>query len=162
LPGQLNSAIVKSSMSIVSLDTKIIAWLRRTYVPLGRVAIFVVYFYFGVLKVLDLSPASPLARALTEKTIGLEHFHTAFIILAVVECVIGVMFLFPKLTRVVIPLLFVHMVVVCSPLIMVADLAWDKPFVPTLEGQYIIKNLVIFALAIGIAAQTKPLLHGKK
>lgn len=153
---------MKSSMSIANLDTKIIAWLRRTYVPLGRLAIFVVYFYFGVLKVLDLSPASPLARALTEKTIGLEHFHTAFVILAVFECVIGLMFLFPKLTRVVIPLLFIHMVVVCSPLILVPNLAWDKLFVPTLEGQYIIKNLVIFALAVGIAAQTKPIALGKK
>jgi len=35
--------------------------------------------------------------------------------------------------------------------------AWTKPFVPTLEGQYIIKNVVLAALAIGIAAQTPPL-----
>lgn len=151
----------KKFMHINTLDLKIISWLRRSFLPLARVAIFVVYFYFGILKVLDLSPASPLARALTEKTIGLEHFHTAFIILAVIECVIGILFLFPKATRIVIPLLFIHMLIVCSPLVMVPNLAWDRPFVPTLEGQYIIKNLVIFALAVGIAAQTQPLAHKK-
>jgi hypothetical protein len=34
-----------------------------------------------------------------------------------------------------------------------------QAFVPTLEGQYIIKNVAIIALAIGIAAQLRP--YGK-
>jgi hypothetical protein len=49
------------------------------------------------------------------------------------------------------------MVIVCSPLILVPELAWSHPFVPTLEGQYIIKNVIIVALAVGIAAQARPL-----
>ena len=65
-------------LQIHDIDLKLIAWLKRTYVPVGRIAIFIVYFYFGVLKLLDLSPASPLADALSAKTIGLEHAHTAF------------------------------------------------------------------------------------
>lgn len=129
--------------------------------PVARVAIFIVYFYFGLLKLLDVSPASPLASALTAKTIGMQYFHTSFIILAIFECVIGVLFLFPRATRAVIPMLFIHMAVVCSPLFLVPSEAFTQAFVPTLEGQYIIKNVVIIAVAIGIAAQTKPLLHGK-
>jgi len=125
--------------------------------PLARVAIFVIYFWFGILKLFNLSPASPLAQALTAKTIGLQHYNLAFNILAVYECVVGILFLFPKATRIVIPLLFIHMIIVCSPLILVPHLAWSRPFVPTLEGQYIIKNVAIIALAIGIAAQTRPL-----
>jgi uncharacterized membrane protein YkgB len=73
--------------------------------------------------------------------------------------VIGILFLFPKLTRIVIPLLFIHMAIVCSPLLLVIDHAWQAPFVPTLEGQYIIKNAVIIAVAIGIAASTVPIEH---
>jgi hypothetical protein len=103
------------------------------------------------------SPATPLASAITAKTIGLQYFHTAFIVLAVFECVIGVLFLIPKATRIVIPLLFIHLIIVSSPLILVPHLAWVRPFVPTLEAQYIIKNIAIIALAIGIASQTKPL-----
>jgi uncharacterized membrane protein YkgB len=149
-------------MQLHDLDLKFITLLRRWFLPLARLAIFVVYFWFGILKLLDLSPASPLASALTEKTIGLGHFDTAFAVLAVFECVIGILFLFPKLTRVVIPMLVVHLVVVCSPLILVPHEAWTKFLTPTLEGQYIIKNLVLAALAIGIAAQTTPLAHRNK
>lgn len=144
-------------MKIKSLDLWFIAWLRRWFLPLARVAIFIVYFYFGVLKLFGDSPAGPLAQALAAKTIGLQHFDVAFKALAVYECLVGVLFLIPKATRLVIPLLFIHMLIVCSPLILVPDLAWTKPFVPSLEGQYIIKNVVVIALAIGIAAQTKPL-----
>jgi uncharacterized membrane protein YkgB len=144
-------------MKLQTLDLKIIALLRRTFLPAARAAVFVVYFWFGILKLFELSPATPLASALTAQTIGLGHFDIAFKVLAVFECLIGVLFLFPKLTRVVIPLLAVHLVVVCSPLVLVPHEAWTKPFVPTLEGQYIVKNVVLAALAIGIAAQTPPL-----
>jgi uncharacterized membrane protein YkgB len=149
-------------MNIKNADLKIIGWLRRWFLPLARFAIFIIYFWFGALKLFDLSPAGPLAEALAAKTIGLAHFSISFHILAVFECLIGVLFLFPKFTRIVIPLLFIHIVIVCSPLLLVPDLAWSKPFVPTLEGQYIIKNLAIAALAIGIAAQTKPLAASTK
>jgi uncharacterized membrane protein YkgB len=144
-------------MNIKNIDLKIIGWLRRWFLPLARVAIFIIYFWFGTLKLFDLSPASPLAQALVTKTIGGSHFDLLFHVLALLECVIGLLFLFPKATRIVIPLLFLHMIIVCSPLVLVPDLAWTKPFVPTLEGQYIIKNLAIAALAIGVAAQTRPL-----
>jgi uncharacterized membrane protein YphA (DoxX/SURF4 family) len=148
-------------MNIKTLDLEIIAWLKRAFLPFARIAIFIIYFYFGVLKIFNLSPASPLAQALTAKTIGLQHYHLAFLILAIYECVVGVLFLFPRFTRIVIPLLFIHMVIVCSPLILVSNDAFTKPFVPTLEGQYIIKNVAVIALAIGVAAQTAPLVRKK-
>lgn len=149
-------------MDIKTIDLTIISYLRRWFLPAARLAIFVVYFWFGILKLYGLSPATPLASALAAKTIGLGHFHAAYIILALYECLIGVLFLFPKATRVVIPLLLVHMVIVCSPLVLVPRLAWSRAFVPTLEGQYIIKNLAIIALAIGVAAQTRPLAKPKR
>jgi uncharacterized membrane protein YkgB len=86
----------------------------------------------------------------------MSHFDAAFNVLAVFECVIGILFLFPRLTRLVIPLLIIHVLIVCSPLVLVPHLAWVKPFVPTLEGQYIIKNVLLVAVAIGVAAQTQP------
>jgi uncharacterized membrane protein YkgB len=137
-------------------DEKIISFFRTTYIPLARIALFVVFFWFGIIKLTGLSPASPLAEALTAKTVGLHYFDVLFRGLSVIECLIGVLFLIPKAVRVVIPLLFVHMAIVCAPLILVPELAWQKPFIPTLEGQYIIKNLVIIAVAFGVAAHTQP------
>ena len=149
----------KQKIKITELDLQLIAFFRRTFVPVARLSIFVVFFWFGFIKLVGLSPASPLAEALTAKTVGLQYFDTLFYVLAAIECLIGILFLFPKATRVVIPLLLFHMVIVCSPLVLVPEYTWQQFAVPTLEGQYIIKNLVVVAVAIGIAASAKPLAH---
>lgn len=142
---------------IEKLDYWIIDVARRWYMPVARIAFFIIFFYFGLLKVVGLSPASPLAEALTERTVGMAYFDPLFVGLALVECLIGLLFLFPKATRVVIALLFVHMAVVCSPLLLVPDMVWSGWLVPSLEGQYIIKNIALIAIAISIAAHTTPL-----
>ena len=144
-------------LNLKTIDLRIIAWAKKMYIPMARIAFFIIFFYFGFLKVLGLSPATPLAEALTKQTIGLQYFDLAFMILALVECAIGILFLIPKATRIVIPLLFVHMAIVCSPLFLVPEHAWTRFLVPNLEGQYIIKNVALIAIAIGIAASTAPL-----
>lgn len=138
-------------------DLKVIAFFKRSYIPLARIALFIVFFWFGILKLTGVSPAGDLAEALAAKTIGLDLFEFSFKSLALLECIIGVLFLIPKAVRIVIPLLFLHMAVVCAPLILVPDMTWQSFLVPTLEGQYIIKNIVIIALAFGVAANIRPL-----
>lgn len=146
-----------AKQKLVTFDLKFIAWLRKYHLWIARIAIFIVFFWFGALKLAGLSPATPLAAVLTERTIGIEYFNVSFMILSLVECVIGLLFLLPKAIRIVLPLLIIHMLVVCSPLVLTPEYVWTSPFVPTLEGQYIIKNAVIVALAIAIAAATPPL-----
>lgn len=142
------------------LDKQLISFFKRTYIPLARIAFFVVFFWFGFIKLIGISPAGPIAEALVSQTIGSEWFDLLFIILALIECLIGILFLFPKAVRVIIPVLFIHMIIVCSPLVLLPNQTWQDFLVPTLEGQYIIKNIVIIALAFGVAANTQPL--GKK
>lgn len=142
---------------LARLDRQIISTSQKLYIPVARFAFFVIFFYFGILKILGLSPASPLAEALTAKTIGMAYFDSSFFILAIVECLIGILFLVPKATRIVILLLFIHIAVVCSPLILVPEQVWSGFLIPSLEGQYIIKNIALVAIAIGIAASVTPL-----
>lgn len=153
--------MAKRKIDHEALDLQIIAFFRRTFVPVARVSIFLIFFWFGLIKILGLSSASPLAEALTAKTVGMQYFDVLFIGLAVTECIIGILFLFPKATRIVIPLLLGHMLIVCSPLVLVPEFTWQSFMVPTLEGQYIIKNAVVVAVAIGIAASTQPLRQPK-
>jgi uncharacterized membrane protein YphA (DoxX/SURF4 family) len=145
-----------------TLDLKIIACARRLFMPVARIAFFVIFFYFGFLKLIGVSPATPLAEALTAQTIGMESFHVAYIVLAAIECLIGILFLIPRATRIVIPLLIVHLAVVSSPLLLVPSHSWLYPLVPSLEGQYIIKNIALIAAAIGIAANVPPLQKAKQ
>ncbi len=142
---------------IRTIDVRLISFFQRISVPLARISLFVVFFWFGILKVLGLSPAGSLVHSLFDQTIHFMAFDTFYVLFAVFECIIGILFLIPGLERVVLPLLLFHMTTTFLPLIFLPHATWQKPWVPTLEGQYIIKNLVIIATAIGIAAHLHPL-----
>lgn len=49
----------------IELSTRWFEWA-------ARVAIFIIYFWFGFLKLINLSPATPLATALVKRTIGMQ------------------------------------------------------------------------------------------
>lgn len=130
---------------------------RLNFEPFARVSLFAIYFWFGAVKLTGLSQASPLAEALVTNTVGPQYFHTLFMVLAVLECVIGILFLIPRCTKVAVVALAAHMVIVCSPLLLVPQMAWQRFLIPTIEGQYIIKNLALLSLALALVnKQVKP------
>ncbi len=146
-------------MNIQKIDLHILHFLRKISIPLARFSIFVVFFWFGLLKVIDASPASPMVLTLLHKTQWMIPFTPpVFLVLfGLFEMLIGILFLIPGLERVVIPLLFFHMITTMMPLVLLPHMVWTGFLVPTLEGQYIIKNIVIIAVAIGIAAHLHPI-----
>ena len=146
--------------SLEKFDDHVIHLLRRISMPVARCALFVVFFWFGVLKLLGISPANPLVSSLLEQTMPFMTFTTFIGLFAVYEMVIGVVFLIPRLERLAVALLIPHMLMTAMPLFLLTSMTWQGLFVPTLEGQYIIKNLVIIALAIGMASHLTPFHHG--
>lgn len=116
----------------------------------SRVTIFVILAWFGALKLLELSPAKELVESMHEMIIPFIPFSSFYPILGLVEIVIGIMFLVPRVTKVAVILLVAHMVVTMLPLLLLPGLTWQSFLVPTLAGQYIIKNLAIIALALNI------------
>lgn len=144
-------------MSIERIDSGLIKFFRRIFVPSARVGLFIVFFWFGLLKVIGLSPASGVVERLFENTIPFMGFDVFLVIFGVFECLIGILFLIRGLERLVIPLLLIHMVTTFGPLVFLPGETWQSFMVPTLEGQYIIKNVVLIAAAIGIAANLNPL-----
>jgi uncharacterized membrane protein YkgB len=114
-------------------------------VPFARFALFVVYFWFGALKILGMSPAGPLVTALWLKTILFASY----------EMLIGILFLIPRLERLAITCLLLHVCTTVMPLILLPGIVWQMFLVPSLEGQYIIKNIVIVALALSIGASLR-------
>ena len=144
-------------MNIRQIDIELIRFFRRISVPIARFGLFVVFFYFGLLKVIGLSPASHLVEQLFEQTVSFISFDTFIILFGLFECLIGILFVIPGLERVVIPMLFIHMVMTFMPLFILPEATWSSFFIPTLEGQYIIKNLTIIAAAIGVASHLHPI-----
>ena len=146
------------------LDQLVIFRAKRLSPAALRFSLCVLFFWFGALKVLGVSPAGPLVEALAGQMIpGIlpATFNAYF---GILEGIIGLLFLIPtpRVTRVVIGLLFFHMGTTFLPLILLPQMTWIAPFVPTMEGQYILKNLVILASAITIISQTEPLEKMKK
>lgn len=138
---------------ITKTDNRIVNFIRRHHESYSRVSLFIIFFWFGILKVLGLSPASPLVHTLYEKMFFTVHgFDVFLIIFGLFEMLIGILFLVRNCERIVLPMLAAHMVTTVLPLLFLPALAWTGPFVPTLEGQYIIKNLALIATAATIAA----------
>jgi uncharacterized membrane protein YkgB len=144
-------------MNISRIDQKIINWARTSERTWFHVSIAIVFIWFGMLKVLGLSPASGLVHSLFDETITFMAFDTFYTLFAWLEVAIGVLFLIPRMERIVIPILLVHMVTTAGPLFFLPTETWSGFLVPTLVGQYIIKNIVIIAVAIGIAGSLKPI-----
>ena len=144
-------------MDISKLDAQAIHFFRRISMPVARFSLFVVFFWFGFLKIINMSPASGVVQRLFEATIPFMEFGAFLIGFGVFECLIGVLFAIKGAERVVIPLLFIHMTMTLGPLVLLPSETWLGFMVPTLEGQYIIKNLVVIATAIGVAAHLHPL-----
>lgn len=144
-------------MKLKTIDIELIHFFRRISIPVARFALFVVFFWFGILKVIGLSPASGLVQNLFEQTISFMSFNSFLIGFGLFECLIGILFIIKGAERIVIPLLLVHMIMTFGPLILLPAETWQRFLVPTLEGQYIIKNLVIIATGIGIAAHLHPI-----
>ena len=143
-------------MNIRSFDVTLIHFFRKISIPLARIGLFVVFFWFGVLKVIGMSPASQMVMDLFHKTIPFMEFGTFIVLFGLFECLIGILFLIKGFERVVIPLLAIHMVTTFMPLVLLSSETWSGFMVPTMEGQYIIKNILIITAAIVIAAHLEP------
>ena len=135
--------------------------LRRLSIPFARFALFVVFFWFGILKIIGTSPANPMVADLLHVTLPFMTWDVFIVLFSVYEMIIGISFIIPKFERLALALLIPHMIMTIMPLIFLTNMTWQGFLTPTLEGQYIIKNLVIIALAVGIAAHLHPLRHRK-
>ncbi|OGI68489.1 hypothetical protein A2738_01230 [Candidatus Nomurabacteria bacterium RIFCSPHIGHO2_01_FULL_42_15] len=127
-------------------------FFQKISLPFSRFAIFLVYFWFGILKVFDESPANPLVSELLGRTMPFMSFETFIICFGIFEMLIGILFLVPKFTKPVMLLLAAHLAMITMPLFLLPEVAWQGFLVPTMEGQYIIKNILIVAAAIFIFA----------
>lgn len=146
------SILTKLNRSRITGESHFFSFLRRISLPLSKVAFFVVFFWFGVLKMMELSPAQGVVHSLYQHTVPFIPWKLFIVSFGAYECLIGIIFLIPGKEKWALYLLIPHMITTFGPLVMVPNLTWKGFMVPNLIGQYIIKNLVIIALAIFISA----------
>lgn len=135
-------------------DNTLMPFIGTVYTPFARLSFFILYFWFGILKIFDTSPANPLVAALQEKTLPFLTFEQFIIFFALYEMLIGILFVFPRLTKITYVLFILHMGTTFMPLFLLPEYSWQGFLTPTLEGQYMIKNVVLIALASSILVST--------
>lgn len=121
----------------------------------AHISIFIVFVWFGFLKVIGTSPADTIVQELLEVTMPFWNFPSFFVFLGLFEMAIGILFVIPKMERVAITLLIPQMLATILPLFILPESTWQSFGVPTLTGQYIIKNVIIIALAVSILVDLK-------
>lgn len=148
-------------MDFNKLDQTIAKHMRQWGLPAVRISFAIIFFWFGILKPLGLSAAEGLLK----KTVAWLPFGEPELWLQLIgwwEVVIGIAFLFRKTTKIAIALLFLQMVGTFMPLFFLPEITFQKGnfLLPTLEGQYIIKNVMIISAALlvgGTLYKKKPL-----
>ncbi|MFO7873302.1 MAG: DoxX family membrane protein [Bacteroidales bacterium] len=140
---------------LTSFESRSYEWMKKHGVVLLRISIGIVFFWFGVQKFFPgVSEAENLAtRTIEVMTFGIVKQALGMPLLATWEVIIGLTFLFGRFMRIAIPLLFLQMIGTVTPLFFFPDETFQSvPFIPALEGQYIIKNIVLVTGAMVVGA----------
>lgn len=141
-----------------AVDAQLTRWAARHAITLLRVSIAVVFLWFGVLKFFPgMSPAQDLAaRTISALSLGLVPASVSVPLLAALETVIGLGLLTARALRVTLLLLLAQMAGTITPLLLFPHETFTRfPIAPTLEGQYIIKNIVLVSAAILIGSTVR-------
>jgi uncharacterized membrane protein YkgB len=132
-----------------TLDQHIARLMSRWSIPALRISFGIIFIWFGILKPLDISSAESLLKA---TVVWLPFGSPGFwlIVIGWWEVIIGVTFLFKRTTKIAIGLLFLQMFGTFMPLILLPELTFQNGNIlaPSLEGQYIIKNVMIISAAL--------------
>lgn len=148
----------KVNQWFIVIDTQITNWMARYGILFLRISVGIVFLWFGVLKFFPgLSPAQDLAaRTVQILTLGQLSSGVALFILALWETAIGVGLIVGVFMRGTLFLLFLQMLGTLTPTMFFPNEVFVVfPLVPTLEGQYIIKNLVLISAGIVLGATVR-------
>ena len=147
----LEDEIVRKHLD--GVDQKITAWMASHGIRVLQFALGAIFLWFGFIKIFPgLSPEELLVKG------TLPFLDTRFLMpaLALVEFLIGLGLIFNRFKRLTLLLLFGQMGGTVVPLIMLPDMIWNQfPYALTLEGQYIVKNLVLIGSGLVIGATVR-------
>lgn len=135
------------------IDVSITNWMARNGLLIMRVGLGLVFLWFGALKFFPgLSPAEELVR----NTVYFVSPDLFIPVLAAWEVLIGIGLIAGKFMRITLLLLFLQMPGTALPIVVLPDVVWTNfPYGLTLEGQYIIKNLVLVSAGLVLGATVR-------
>lgn len=130
------------------LDDLFISCMRRWSIPALRLALGIIFIWFGALKLLGVSPV----LSLVQKTYSFLPLNAFFLLLSIWEMAIGCGLIFKRALRCTLLLLCIHIMGTFIALLQVPSLFFmsNNPLLLTTEGEFVMKNLVLVASALVI------------
>ena len=137
-------------------------WLMRYSIIALRISLGAVYLGFGILKYFPgVSPAEGIVLATTHLlSFGLVPAvvpsGVVVVLVGTLECAIGVLLITGRWLRVAIVLLAIQLAGIFSPAVLLPGRLFAGPHhMPTLEGQYVLKDVILVAAAMVIATTVR-------
>ena len=147
----MNSAWIKHPF-ISQIDKHIVAWMKQWGMLLLRYSLAVVFIWFGFYKILGVSAANELVA----KTVYWFDPHWFIPFLGIWEMLIGICLIRKSLIRLGLLLMAGQMIGTFLPLIIHPEITFISfPFVLSLEGQYIVKNIVLISAGIVVGSHVR-------
>ena len=138
-----------------ALDDRVRRFLGTTGVAALRVSLGVVFIWFGLLKVLDVSPVA----GLVSRTVYWFDSDIVVPVLGVVEIAVGSLLMVNRLVRVALAIFAGQMVGTFLVFLILPDVVFrdGNPLLLTVEGEFVIKNLVLIAGAMVVGSRVRPI-----
>jgi uncharacterized membrane protein YkgB len=130
------------------LDRIFFGWLQRWSIQGLRVGLGIVFLWFGGLKLLGYSPVI----VLVQQAYPLLPFEPFFVFLGIWEVIIGLGLIFNRALRCILVMLWFHMAGTLLASVQIPSLFFLKgnPFLLTMEGEFLAKNIVLIAASLVI------------
>ena len=134
-------------------DRMVVAALQRWSVPILRISLGVVFLWFGALKVFGVTPVADLVAA-TVYWVDPDWFVP---LLGVVEMLVGAGLILRRAMRTILAIFLAQMAGTFLVLILLPDVAFQdgNPLKLTVEGEFVIKNLVLLAAGLVVGATVR-------
>lgn len=142
------------SQLVTEVDSKISRFLRRYSLPALRFSLAIVFIWFGALKVFNVTPVFDLVA----RTVYWFDPSWVVPILGLFEIAVGLGLLFKYAMRAVLGAFFLQLVGTFLVLIIQPDISFQAGnlLLLTVEGEFVIKNLVLIAAGMVVGATVRP------
>lgn len=137
------------------IDRWLVGWMAANGIHLLRWAVAIIYVWFGGLKLINASPATELVV----RTVFWLPPRTALLFIGGWEALIGIglMFAHPMILRVTLLLMWLQLAGTFQTFVLLPQTVFQggNPLLPTIEGQYAIKNLVLITAGLAIGSTVR-------
>jgi uncharacterized membrane protein YphA (DoxX/SURF4 family) len=147
------NVIRTASSWVARMDRVVIPFLRCVAVPVLRISLGVVFVWFGLLKIFEVSPVSELVA----RTVYWVDPDVIVPVLGAFEVTVGMLLLLGRALRLTLFLFVLQMLGTFLTFFVLPNVTFrdGNPFLLTVEGEFVVKNVVLISAALVVGTTVR-------